>query len=80
MATKKQKRAAAEAKHQAFMDEYRRSGLNAQNQERARRDREKRQAEAESKRRKDSEASKTLNAIFKPEVDDDESSLEMECI
>lgn len=41
MATKKQKRAAAEEKHRSYMEEIRRSGLEAQ-----RRDREKREAEA----------------------------------
>lgn len=44
MATKKQKRAAAEAKHQAFMEEHRQSGLAAQRQDRERRAAEERKA------------------------------------
>ena len=44
MATKKQKRAAAEAKHVAFMEEMRRSGLEAQRQDRERREAEARKA------------------------------------
>lgn len=79
MATKKQKREAAEAKHKKFMDEYRRSGLEAQQRDRQERERKARQAEAEAKRRKDSEATKILNAMF-PQPIEDEASLEMECI
>lgn len=67
MATKKQKRAAAEARHERFMEAYRRDGLAALQKDRERRERENRQAKAAAKRLQASSAHKTLNAMFQRE-------------
>lgn len=48
MATKKQKRAIAEANHEAFMAEYRRSGLEAQKKDRAHREAVKQRAKEDA--------------------------------
>jgi hypothetical protein len=64
MATKKQKREAAEAKRQRMLDSTRQAGLEALERDRARRARHARQVEAERQRRNASEATRILNAMF----------------
>jgi len=64
MATKKQKRLANLAKHEAFMAEERERGLAAQKKDHEHRAAKKRKADAEAARQKNSPATKLLNAMF----------------
>lgn len=61
MATKKQKRAAAEAKHEEFMAEVRQTGLEAQCKDRARGAAKAKRAEEDAKKR--NQKVSTLKAI-----------------
>lgn len=62
MATKKQKRARAEAKHKKFMDEYRLSGLEAQRKDRERRKTLAERAKADAKKR-NAETNRRLSTL-----------------
>lgn len=64
MATRKQKHQAALERREAAIAKERQIGLNALKKDRERREQRRRRAEAEAERRKQSDASKVLNAIF----------------
>lgn len=62
---KKQRREAAERKHEKFMEANRRAGMEALARDRERRERQERQVKAEAERRMAQANTKLLNAMFR---------------